>query len=263
LCSLMHNKTKAEYIWQADPQWWPRHAPVLFPIVGKLKNNEYKFHGRTFQMGQHGFARDMEFVVLDHQSDSVTFLLKSNDETMVNYPFRFEFYIEYKLVVSRLETTFLVINKGLEALPFSFGGHPAFNADPIQDYFLTFDKALPPDVYGLKNGLIASDLVHSLTGETLWLSEDIFDNDALIFVDTNQTRITLNHVENGPVLTLNTGDFPHLGIWSKPKAPFVCLEPWQGTADWENTDGNILNKKGIILLKPEEDYSAGFSIEAC
>jgi galactose mutarotase-like enzyme len=261
LCSLIHNKTKAEYIWQSDQQWWPRHAPVLFPIVGKLKNNEYKFKGRTFQMGQHGFARDMDFEVLEHLSDSITFLLRINEETLTNYPFQFEFYIEYKLVESRLQTTFLVINNGKQELPFSFGGHPAFNANPIEDYFLTFDKPLPPYFYGLKNGLIASDPLESLNGETLWLSKDTFDKDALIFMGTGQTGITLNHAENGPILTLYTGDFPHLGIWSKPGAPFVCLEPWQGTADWEDTDGQILNKKGIILLKPEENYGAGFSIE--
>lgn len=251
-----------EYIWEGNPEFWGKHSPILFPIVGTLKNNSYTYKGNTYQMTRHGFARDNEFTVKNQTDNSVIFSLASNENTLNMYPFEFELELKYTLVNTILAFDYTVINKGIETMPFSIGAHPAFALPGnFSDYSLIFEKDETLVSTQLEKDLV-SDKTISLPTENgkLALSHSLFDNDALILKSTvsNYVDIAKN---NNRLLRVAYNDFPHLGIWTKENAPFLCIEPWQGYSDSLDSNGNILEKEGIILLKPGEKFNAGFSIE--
>lgn len=262
LISLKKIKSNKEYIWDGNPIYWRNHYPILFPIVGTLKNNTYTYKNNSYQLLRHGFARDMNFDLISHTENNVTFSLSSNELTKDKYPFRFELRINYALHNTKLTISYKVINKDSDVMPFSIGGHPAFALPKkFETYSLQFEKDEILTSYQLKKDLLTqkTKVIH-LEKNRLPLTYSLFENDALIFKKLKSKQIQIQ--ENGaPILNFKFNDFPHFGIWTKMNAPFICLEPWIGYSDVFNTTGNILEKEGIQLLESNSSREFKYSIE--
>lgn len=261
LTSLKDNNDK-EYIWEANPHYWGKHSPVLFPIVGVLKDNSYIYNGKTYTLSRHGFARDKVFTVKEQHDDTITFALAADEATKENYPFNFELQIKYTLVDTALNIDYSVTNNGDKVMPFSVGGHPAFALpNNFENYSLQFQKQEELVSTQLQNELL-SDIKTpiSLKDSILPLNYNLFKNDALIFKQLQSETITILE-ENKPFLKVAFSDFSHLGIWTKPNYPFLCIEPWQGYADSVNSNGKFIEKEGSIVLAEKATLQKGFSIE--
>jgi galactose mutarotase-like enzyme len=251
-----------EYMWEGNPDYWGKHSPVLFPIVGTLKNNSYLYEGRVHALSRHGFARDNTFSIKSQTESSVVFLLTSTTDTKTVYPFDFELELAYTLTGKTLTLQYSVTNKGDKNLPFSIGAHPAFSLPGnFESYSLVFEKDEALISTQLENDLL-SDTTTQIPAQNgvLPLTYSLFEKDALIFKSLQSNAITIKK-GNTDVLKVSFPDFPHLGIWTKEKAPFICIEPWQGYSDAPDTRGNIIEKEGIINLEAGKQYTAGFSIE--
>ncbi|WP_010231099.1 aldose 1-epimerase family protein [Gillisia marina] len=269
LCSITNNLTGTEHIWQGDPAFWESHAPNLFPIIGALKNDTYIFEGNTFHMPKHGFFRNNEAVILKSKaSDRLAFSLKYSNDTLKVYPFKFEVEISFTLKGKSLAVKHQVFNLDTKEIYFSIGGHPAFNAplfpgETYEDCYLEFDQKMDLETAVLsKDGLITNVSETVLQDENkIHLKKDLFDNDALIFQNIPSKKVSLNSKHTGKILSLDYSDFENLGIWAKPNAPYVCIEPWLGIADLEDTDQNFKTKKGINKLMPTQSFHATYTIE--
>lgn len=261
LNSLQKIDEDLEYIWQGNPKYWARHSPVLFPIVGRLKNDSYFYKNKKYSLSQHGFVRDKEFELIKKGEDFIEFRLKNDEETLKNYPFLFELNISYKLEKTKLIISYKVKNRSEDRLYFSIGAHPAFNISSGD--FLDFEDVRTSKRYFLDDkGLIYKNQEVSFTKNSLILDEEIFKNEALVFNDKNIKSIILRDKNSNKILKVEFKDFPYLGIWSKPNlAPFVCIEPWFGVADEENSNQNIEDKRGIQVLLKDELFSCFYSIE--
>lgn len=261
LCSLKDN-TKRDYIWEGNPAFWGKHSPVLFPIVGTLKNNTFYHNDTEYTLSRHGFARDMEFQLVEKTESSATFSLQSNSETLNNYPFKFELQIQYILIGTTLELTYRVINKDNTDIPFSIGAHPAFALPSnFEKYSLVFEEVEPLEYTLLENDLVSKQTEKIKTNSnTVPLTHELFQRDALIFKNLKSNSLTIVEKEN-PILKVRFEDFPNLGIWTKVGAPFICIEPWFGYSDTTESNGNLFEKEGIIILKTNDTFQAKFSIE--
>ena len=268
LNSLQKIDEDLEYMWQGDSKYWNRHSPILFPIVGRLKNDSYTYQNQKYNMTQHGFARDKEFEVIKNEVDFIEFRLKSDEKTLEIYPFSFELYLSYKLEKNSLIVSYKVINKSDDKMLFSIGAHPAFNwtlkeDEKKEDYFLEFANIRESKRYFLNDkGLVYNHENLEIIDNKIALNEELFKNDALVFEDLNIKTLTLKNSINENYIKLNFENFPYLGIWSKPTgAPFICIEPWFGVADDENSNQNFEDKKGIITLEKDEIFSCFYIIE--
>ncbi|AXG74349.1 aldose 1-epimerase family protein [Flavobacterium arcticum] len=261
LVSLKDNKG-TEYMWEGNPEFWGKHSPVLFPIVGTLKDNSYTYNDKSYTLSRHGFARDMVFTVKEQLDDSATFSLVANAETKEKYPFDFELQLKYTLIANRLHIDYIVNNNGSEVMPFSIGAHPAFALQGnFEEYSLQFEKDEQLVSTQLQNDLLsATEVPVALHDEKLPLQYDLFENDALVFKKIESKYININK-NNTPFLRVSFPDFPHLGLWTKPNAPFLCIEPWQGYADSTTSNGNLYKKEGVIVLEKSTKIKKGFSIE--
>ena len=261
LNSLQKVENKFEYIWQADKNYWARHSPVLFPIVGRLKEDTYFYKDKKYSLSQHGFARDKEFELLKKENDFIEFSLKNDEKTLEIYPFLFELNISYKLENTKLIISYKIRNKSEDKMYFSIGAHPAFNIS--KGDFLEFENVEKTKRYFLnEKGLIYKNEDMNLPENRLLLDENIFKNDALVFNDSSIKSVILKDENSNKILKVEFERFPYLGIWSKPNlAPFVCIEPWFGVADEENSNQNIEEKKGIQVLEKDEVFSCFYSIE--
>jgi galactose mutarotase-like enzyme len=253
-----------EFMWQADQQVWARHAPVLFPIVGKLKDNSFVFDNSTFRLGQHGFARDLDFVLVEQNDAFCVFELRSSEETKKSYPFDFVFQVKYVLEGSTLVTEYTVKNPSDKPLIFAVGAHPGFNCpladgEVLEDYYLEFENETFYTTE-LSNGL-RSDAKKELilNNNKLFLTKHLFDKDALVFENGQISRISLCSSVSSHKITMECANWPYFGIWAKPGQPFVCLEPWYGIADKETATGQLTDKDGMISLEPQKTFSCSFS----
>ena len=268
LCSIKNLQTDKEYIWQANPEIWSSHAPNLFPIIGALKNGEFHYKNRKYQLAKHGIVRNNGNIQLKEQkSDLLIFNLKYSVETLKNYPFKFDFEIKFELKEKTLIVSHKIINLDDKPMFFSVGGHPAFNAplyegETYEDYFLEFDQKLDLNSHLLnEDGLISSETVEITRNDNkIQLHRNLFDKDALIFKNIESKKVALKSRKSGTVLTVEYNDFKDLGIWAKPEAPYVCIEPWLGYADVEETMQDIKTKEGIISIMPSQDFSAFYAI---
>ncbi len=261
--------TGEEYMWQADPEIWGRHAPVLFPIVGRLKNDEYKYQGKTYHMGQHGFARDCDFEVENHTQESITFLLKDNEKTREMYPFKFEFRVNYNLMNNLLEENFSVVNKSDETMIFGVGGHPGFNlpvnnGEEKEDYYFDMHPSIARVKIPLKGAYLDwNNRSLASTDSFIGLSDELFKDDALIYeLHGHDNKVSLRTDKSKFHINVWTRNAPYVGIWSQypNTANYVCIEPWWGIADREDADGELEHKYGMNHLEPGKEYQAGFSI---
>lgn len=239
---------------------WNRSAPVLFPIVGQIKDGQTIIEQKTYKMGQHGFARDMEFEEIALN----TYRLKYNAETLEKYPYKFELIISHKAIDDNtVETKYTVKNIDNKTIYFGLGGHPAFICD-YKDAELKFEKEENEiEIYQLENGLIKEnpeDKDIFTDGKSIKLNRDIFDNDAIIMKKLKSNQVTL--IEKGKeILEFDFTDFPILAIWSKKDANFLCIEPWFNTADTVDSNGKFTDKEGIISLNPNKTFEAKFTVK--
>lgn len=241
--------------------FWNRHAPVLFPIVGKLKDGKTIIEDKEYEMGQHGFARDMEFEQLGENS----YVLKSNEETLKKYPYNFELYISYEIYKNKVVTKYKIINKDSKKMFFGLGGHPAYRCDYSSGkYRLEFEEIEDElEIYQLENGLVKSIPEKNekyFRENRIFLNKNTFEKDALILKNLKSRTVYLK-TETKTVLAFHFDKFPYLGIWSKPEAPFVCIEPWFNTADKVDSNGIFKEKEDIIQIEPEEAFEASYSVE--
>lgn len=263
------NEDGLEYIWQADPNYWNRHAPILFPIVGRLKNNQYEYANQNYSLTQHGFARDMKFSVVSNDEKTVVLELTSSEDTLKVYPFKFTLLVKYQLDEHKLDVSYQVINKDNTDLLFSIGAHPGFNvpltADTdFEDYFVKFSpmavyKRIPLEPpYSVPKKITDINLTKPLS-----LNHEMFNKDALVEVlNEKETSILIGNKKNDHGVLLTIDNAPYVGIWSPyPKqAPFVCIEPWWGLADTVDSDGKLTNKFGINKLPVDQQFDANFQI---
>ncbi len=254
-------------LWQGDKAFWGRRAPVLFPIVGRLKDDEYFFKGNSYQLNQHGFARDLDFEVAEQHPDSISLLLTSDEFTRSKFPFDFELYISYRLVGAKVTTSYQVKNIGIGDMWFSIGGHPAyrcpiFEGERFEDYSLYFNKESDLCRYLLSGGLISDKTEQiALKGNELPLNYELFEKDALVLKGLQSDKIDLLN-KQGKGLSFLFKGFPFFGIWTaKAGAPFICLEPWHGIADLTGHSKQLEDKAGIIKLPAEKAFQCEYELE--
>jgi len=267
LCSIKH-QNGYEYLWQGDAGIWPRRAPVLFPIVGKLRNNAYSLAKQQYTLPQHGFARDLEFVVIKQDAGEIVLELTSNESTKPLFPFDFELKLAYSLVNNSLTSSYSVRNTGPQTMYFSIGAHPGFNVSFVRQnetqfpYIECEQRALTAKK--LSSGLISREsYTLALPEKRLSLTPELFHNDALVMEAAQINSLSLYPEPTGRKITLFCPGWPYFGIWAKPNPKngsmeFVCLEPWHGIADSIDHSGELKNKKGIISLEPDKTFEASF-----
>ena len=258
----LKNRENKEYIWEGNPAFWGKHSPILFPIVGTLKNNSFNYKESEYHLSRHGFARDMEFELIEKLENSATFSLISSEESRKVYPFDFELQICYSLEENKLNIDYKVINKNDAIMPFSIGAHPAFALPkPFENYALLFEHNEILTSYELENDLLSDHFsTIEMIDKQVPLNYSLFEKDALIFKKLQSKSITILENQN-PLLRVQFDDFPNLGIWTKSNAPFLCIEPWLGYSDTVHSTGNILEKEGIQLLEAKKSLECNFSIE--
>lgn len=268
LCSLVNKATGIEHIWQADPAVWGKHAPILFPIVGELNAGKTLFNGETYGMSRHGFFRTSQTELVESTETTALFELKASPGTKALYPFDFSLRVGYELAGTTLINSFEVSNLGKKPMPFTLGGHPAFaiayyEDESIDHYYLEFEmeeqaqKHLLNDE-GLFNGSTQPVLEEQ---KTLAISNDLFNEDALVFKDLKSSSVQLKSTQHRHGLTFSFEDWPYLGIWAKPGAKYVCLEPWMGCADTVGFSGEFGEKECAVTLLPSESKRLSFSME--
>ena len=267
LCSFRSVTEKLEYIWQAEPEFWNRYAPVLFPIVGKVPDGKYQYQGQTYELPQHGFARDLDFEVT-HQTDSeITFETRSTPETLEKYPFEFVLQIKYTLQENNLEVAYQVQNKGAGEMLFSIGGHPGFVCpllpdEQFTDYYLEFEKPETLNRYLITDGLQNGETQPVLNNQAILpLHYDLFAEDAIVLKGMQSERISIKSNKNNKSIDFEFKDYPFFGIWTKGQdAPFICLEPWHGIASSLTDSGDLESKEGILKLNATETFHCAYTI---
>lgn len=268
LRSLRSKATYHEYMWSGDSAYWGKTSPVLFPIVGGLKNDAYRYRGRSYSLGRHGFARDLEFEETRLSGTEAVFVLHDTPKTQESYPFSFKLSIRYRLKGKSLSCQYEVHNPhGTETLWFSLGAHPAFAAGegdseaPYDSHHLEFSDDEVLNRHLLSGNLISDEVATvPLTDKKLPLSYDLFGSDALVMKDLKSKRIKLASSQAEYGLEFVHEDFPFFGIWAAKGADFVCLEPWQGIADGVNHDQALERKEGIVSLAPKTSWSKGWEV---
>ncbi len=268
LQSLISKKTGIEYMWVGDPAFWGKHSPVLFPIVGGLKDDTYYHNGKAYHLPRHGFARDQEFEISASTDTEIVFTLRHNEATLAVYPFEFTLQLRYTLHQNQLSCSYEVYNPGKDILLFSVGAHPAFAVPMLNDledyknYYLQFNVAETLHRWKLYNGLIAehAELLPTENGR-LQLEPELFYEDAIVLKGLQSNRITIGCDTHPHRLNFNFNGFDFFGIWAAKDAPFVCLEPWCGIADSVNSNQQLTDKEGINRLQPGQHWSRAWSAE--
>ncbi|WP_437920374.1 aldose 1-epimerase family protein [Sphingobacterium sp. LRF_L2] len=266
LRSLFDKRIGRECLWQRDAKYWAKSSPILFPFVGELKNGQYKYQGKSYEMPKHGFARDCVFELLDQQKDSLVFVLKSDEHTKKIYPFEFTLTVRYQLDLGRLSCTYEVWNRGEEEMFFSIGGHPAFQLDLtsrqyFSDYYIVFPKDHALTRFFLKKGLLLPQSEwQPLEGVRLPLKENMFYQDAWVLKDLRSAQVSLRNRNGSYRLDFDFKGFSYFGLWAPLDAPFICLEPWCGVNDSNQHNGVLQNKEGIERLEASERWRRTWSV---
>jgi len=271
LSSVFCKKERIEHIWQADASVWARHAPILFPIVGKVKQGKYIVNGEEFLLGQHGFARDRVFVLEEVTKTKVVLKLESDEESLKIYPFKFNLFVKYNLVGTKLNITYQVVNTDNKDILFGIGAHPGFTVpfnsnSKFEDYYLEFENKETADKLLLSpNGLLSGEVHDKFLDESknIPLRYETFSKDALVFENLTSSYISIKSKESKVSLKIGIKDFPLLGIWTMPgkDAPYICIEPWYGVADSESSTGRFEDKKAINRLSVNDKFEMNFYIE--
>lgn len=269
LKSLKRLDTGTEYMWRADPAFWDRTSPILFPFVGSVNGREYRAKGRTYAMNQHGFARDMEFGLLSQSEDEIWFELRDNEETRKMYPYAFLLRLGYRLLSDGVEVKWQVENPGKEGLAFSIGGHPGFNC-PLEgdifqktDCYLKFENIERFESTRVGDGLVIDEKgTYELEqGGYLAVTEHLFDCDTLVLEDYQTNTVSICRPDKSPYVTVTMENVPVWGIWTRsPKAPFICIEPWYGRCDRTGFSGDLAEREWGNMVRPGESFEASYKI---
>lgn len=264
LCSVKSLKNNKEYLWQADPQYWGKHAPILFPFIGASKDNQYIFEGKTYDMTKHGFARDLDFKLIEKDEVKAVYQLLYNDQTLEKYPLKFELLVIYELMGGILNIEYKVINRDNKKMYFSIGAHPAFNCNIEEgNAYLEFENKETLDSYviNLENGLIKNERRFiQKDSNKLFLDYELFNQDALVFDSNELNSIAIREQGSEEKIKVTFKGFPYLGIWT-PCAPFICIEPWYGIADTEDASKKLEDKLGVQTLGIHETFKCSHQIE--
>lgn len=266
LQQIIDKRTGKEVLWSGDSRYWGKHSPVLFPIVGALKDDTYYFKGKSYQLSRHGFARDFYFDIVSEQPSDVCFALRDSLESRVKYPFKFELQISYKLSGPCLEVSYVVSNPSSQVLLFSLGAHPAFAVVSdidlkYADYCVSFREDQSLFCHKIVDNLISDQTYEiPLVDGKLPLHHSLFYDDALVITGLKSKIISLSNSRNSQSIEFEFDDAPFFGIWSAKDADFVCLEPWWGIADSQNTNQDFESKRGIIKLAPGSVWNKKWSV---
>ncbi|MGL5617303.1 MAG: aldose 1-epimerase family protein [Sarcina sp.] len=271
LHSIKEKGENIEYLWNGNPDFWKYHAPILFPIIGKVKNNSYKVNGEIFNLPQHGLGRLQEFKVVNKTENSLTFNLDYSDETLKIYPFKFSLFVIYELIDKTIKITYKVKNLDDKEIYFSIGAHPAYMCpilenETINDYYFEFNKKETADIMLLNTstGLFTGKTQEILNKENkIQLSKELFKNDALVFKSSEleSNIINLKSKKHNKSIEFDFSNFPYLGLWAPATgAPFICIEPWFGHADYENFDGEFKDKEGVLSLPINDEFQCSYSV---
>ena len=268
LQSIFHSLHHLEYLWQGNPEYWGKRSPILFPIVGALKDGHYLYHDKKYPLPRHGFAREKTFHLTHQTENSITLSLAADSDTLAVYPFDFMLTVTYTLEKNRLSVTYMVENKGADNLYFSIGAHPAFNVPIVKgttfsDYLLSFEKKETIAKWPLSSdGLLDKPAIPFFENNNqLNLNKKLFSADALVFKNMQSTSISINSTKTIHGVIVHFNDFPYMGIWSTKEADFVCIEPWCGIADSTDANGKIEDKEGIYSLSKDKIFTRTWSVD--
>lgn len=261
LCSLYDKDGGYEYLWQGNPSVWYGQAPVLFPIVGRLLDDRYRYDGKEYTLQKHGFARKLEFELVKSEGGSVELLLRESKDTLEVYPFKFNLSVKFEVVGRTLKATHTVTNTNEKEMYFSMGGHPGFNIS-IGD-FLEFDEneSLSTETIDGDSIRMSAKTPVLKNEKKIVITDDIFNNDALILSGIKSKALTLKSEKHDRTVRFTFGEAPFLGIWAKPGAPYVCIEPWFGVNDDRQEKDDISKKEGIIKLEKGGSFELVYTVE--
>lgn len=249
-------------LWSKQTDHWNRVAPNLFPVVGRLIDDQYTLHGKMYRMTQHGFARDRAFEVVEQTENAVRLRLISDSESMEFYPFSFVFDVCYSLIENGVSISYETQNTGKEPMYYSVGGHPAFYLEEaLENYYLEFDSEIPLDRQELEGSYFSGKTTHYGVSNKLELNDKLFENDAFVLKAPGCSSVSLKHVNGKTRVRMNCDSWTAIGFWTKKGAPFLCIEPWWGWADHTDARGKLEEKKGIRKLNPGEKERLEYSIE--
>ncbi len=269
---VYHLGHEIDYLWDSNPSFWAKSSPILFPIVGRLAKNQYLYDGKSYSLSQHGFARDLEFELVEQGSDTVWFELKANDVTREMYPFDFVLRIGYVLEDETLAVKWQVLNHNEEVMPFSIGAHPAFSTnlasdDEYSDYYLHFEtnEGISTYLFDNETGRVYEEkeqIIDKL--KLLPLSKELFEEYPTLIIE-NEAAITLGCYNHEREVVVRFDGFPYVGIWSPINAlgeiaDFVCIEPWYGVADTVGEPQELMSKKGIQVIEPHSMFEVSYSM---
>ncbi|EPI9977442.1 aldose 1-epimerase family protein [Listeria monocytogenes] len=268
LTRIFHKDTGLEYLWNADSKFWGRHSPVLFPTVGRLVEDTYLVDGKPYHLGQHGFARDRDFQVVEQTEKSVRFELDADEDSLAVYPYKFKLSIIYTIEKNTVAVSYEVENTDNKRIYFSIGAHPAFNlpltdGTTFKDYYLDFGTEENLETLCLE-GPYRSGEIKKVVDEAaryLPLNYDLFKNDALIFEALKQKEMTIKSDKTPHFVKVSFPEFPFVGVWTaKAGTPFLCIEPWYGIADGAGESVELRDKAGIEHLEPEAVFASEYEI---
>lgn len=268
LNSITGKKEGTEYLWSADPEYWRYHSPHLFPVVGNLKDSKYRVDGKEYEMLSHGFARRSEFTLLEQGKDYITFELRYSDETIKVYPYKFSLQVTYTIEESSTVISYKVINLDDKKIYFSLGAHPAFMCpiekdEVLEDYYLKFNKIENSSIMRFDENvrLTHEKQEYLVNSDVIELKKEVFKNDALVFDDLKSDKITIKSKNHNKSISVEFSGFPYMGIWAPVKgAPFVCIEPWFGHADYGDFNGEFKEKEGVLPLEIGEEFKCNYKI---
>lgn len=255
-----------EFMWGGDPEYWGKTSPVLFPFVGGVKEDGYTYKGIRYKGSKHGFARDNEFEVVEHEKGKIVFKLSSTEETLRHYPFEFDFFMTYSFEGQELIIDYKVVNKTKGEMYFSLGAHPAF-ATPtdedikFSDYYLEFEKEEEAKTYTLDGMYISNKKVEYLEGRKIPLKNDTFIDDAIMFEGLASKTVSLKNTKNKRSVKMDYTGFLIIAFWNVPGADYVCIEPWCGIADFVDSNGKLEEKYGIERLDEDMEFSKVLRIQ--
>jgi galactose mutarotase-like enzyme len=267
MCSIIDLRDGCEHLWSADPEYWARHAPLLFPTIGESRDGCIMVNGNAYPLARHGFARFRRFETVSHDACSLRLRLKADAETRTCYPFDFEFETEYRVEGNAIHQSFIVRNTDRLPLAFQLGGHPAFavpcgHGGDLADHSIVFDKKGDFTRHLLtKGGLFSGEVRPFISNSDRFnLYHGIFEEDAIVFKNSGITVASLVNNLSGKSVRMSFDGFPHLGIWSVNGAGYVCIEPWIGCADDAEGTNDIFSKDSAIHLEAGAQFTASFSI---
>jgi galactose mutarotase-like enzyme len=268
LHSIISKKEKTEYLWNGNPEYWKYHAPTLFPIVGKTKNLKYRIEGKLYEMPAHGLARISDFNLLSQAKDSITLELKDSEASIKIYPYKFSLQIGYEIKDNSVKVTYKVANLDNKKILFSIGAHPAFMCPidknlSLEDYYLEFNLKETSSYMGVnKDAYICRERKKCLQDSNIIpLSKALFKNGVIIFEDLKSDKVTIRSRKSNKTLSVEFNGFPYIGFWApETGAPFVCLEPWFGHADYEDFEGEFKDKEGVISLEIGKTFKCSYKI---